>query len=364
MECTRRAVLGGGAASALGGGARAASTGGTALKEIARSRGLVFGAEVVASELRSPGYAALYFAECGAMTPGREAKWDATEPAPGSFSFAALDALLDQAASHGMLTRLHTLVWSLAMPDWANAAIRSGSAAAILGRHIGAVVGHCRGRAYCWDVVNEVTDPRWHPGPDGLTHQPWWKALGPSFVPAAFGAAREADPGAKLFLNDSDLEGEEPDRAEKRATYLRLISGWKRDGVPIDGFGLQAHLRPERSFAEREYRQFLRELAGMGLEIHVTEMDIVDRALPADPALRDRAAAAAAKRYLDVTLDEPAVRVVMTWGLSDRESWLNTDPEFRRTDGQLARGLPYDAELQPKPMRAALAAALAGAARR
>jgi endo-1,4-beta-xylanase len=68
--------------------------------------------------------------------------------------------------------------------------------------------------------------------------------------------------------------------------------------------------------------------------------------------------------YLDVALDEPSVKVVMTWGLSDRESWLNSDADFKRTDGLRVRGLPYDDQLKPKLMRSALAAALNGAPKR
>jgi endo-1,4-beta-xylanase len=355
MKLGRRAMLAGAAAA---GHVRACEP---ALNDIAKLRGLRFGSELISKELDSPGYAALYFAQCGVMTPGLEAKWAMIEPAPGVFNFQPLDHLVGLASRHGMQVRLHTLVWSLGMPAWATLAIAGGSAASILERHIRTVVGRYRGGAYCWDVANEVTDPRWRPGADGLTHQPWYKALGPDFIPIAFHAARDADPGAKLFLNDSDLEGATPDRAEKRATYLRLIAAWKRAGVPIDGFGLQAHLRPEVTLDERAYRQFLHELAGMGLEIHITEMDFVDQTLPADVAIRDRVAADICRRYLDVALDEHAVRMVVTWGLSDRESWLNSDPEFCRPDHLRARGLPYDESLAAKPMRVAIATALANA---
>jgi endo-1,4-beta-xylanase len=358
MKLGRRAML---AAAAGVCQFRSSDASELSLNAIAAQRGLIFGSEVISKELQSPDYAALYFSQCGAMTPGLEAKWAVVEPEPGVFDFQPLDHLVDLATTHHMKLRLHTLVWSLAMPNWASAAIANGSAASILDRHIRTVVGRYRGRAYCWDVANEVTDPRWHPGADGLTHQPWYKALGPSFIPLSFHAAREADPDAKLFLNDSDLEGITPDRAEKRATYLRLIAGWKRAGIPIDGFGLQAHLRPEITIDEPGYRHFLHELADMGLEIHITEMDFVDQTLPADTTIRDRAAADLCRRYLDITLDEPAVRMVVTWGLSDRESWLNSDPGFRRPDRLRVRGMPYDEALAAKPMRAAIATALANA---
>jgi endo-1,4-beta-xylanase len=72
--------------------------------------------------------------------------------------------------------------------------------------------------------------------------------------------------------------------------------------------------------------------------------------------------AEACRRYLDVALDEPAVRSVMTFGLSDRHSWLEED--YPREDGARRRPLPFDDDLRPKAAVDALEAAFSGAARR
>jgi endo-1,4-beta-xylanase len=61
-------------------------------------------------------------------------------------------------------------------------------------------------------------------------------------------------------------------------------------------------------------------------------------------------------RYLDVVLDERAVEGIVTWGLSDRYSWLNTR---WRDAGTKNRGLPFDENLAPKPVTRAIIAALA-----
>ena len=50
---------------------------------------------------------------------------------------------------------------------------------------------------------------------------------------------------------------------------------------------------------------------------------------------------------------------VLTWGLSDRYSWLSNYPDYKWPDGQLSRGLPFDGDLKPKPMRQAMAQAFA-----
>lgn len=347
---------------AAGGPAIAAEPAG--LDAIARRAGLRFGSELLARELADRDYAALFLAECGVMTPGWEAKWDHSEPSPGRFDFAPLDRLLDFAAAHALEVRLHTLMWGLAMPPWLLAALRNASraeATSVLVRHVAALAGHARGRVFAWDVANEVSDPVWHRGPEGLTLSPWRRALGPECVRIAFEAAREADPRARLFLNEDGLEWRGGRFDDKRATYLRLIEGWRRAGVPIDGFGLQTHLGAEFDFDERAYRDFLRALAGFGLEIHLTELDIRDRAWPANVAVRDRLGAALAERVLAVALDELAVTTVVTWGLSDRFTYQTNDPQFARADGRAPRALPYDAMLRPTAMRDAIARAFANA---
>ena len=163
------------------------------------------------------------------------------------------------------------------------------------------------------------------------------------------------------MINDDDLEYDYPGQQRKRDEYLRLLEGMLARGVPVTGFGLEAHLKPEHPLAEVAYRRFLHELAGLGLALFVTELDVLDRALPAEAAVRDRVAADTARRYLDVALDETAVRTVITWGLSDRYTYMGHDPETRRADGLPSRCLPYDDALNRKPMWGAIATALAHA---
>jgi endo-1,4-beta-xylanase len=110
--------------------------------------------------------------------------------------------------------------------------------------------------------------------------------------------------------------------------------------------------------------RFLKEIADLGLFIVISELDVKehDYVLPMDQ--RDARVADETRRYLDVTLDQPAVRGLTTWGLSDRHSWLQvTKDDFARypdawKDGSspgLNRGLPFDSSMKPKPMYRAIA---------
>ncbi len=326
------------------------------LKQRAAARGLVFGSMVERDYLRrSPDYADAIVRDCAIIVPGVEAKWWDTEPQDGQFTFQKLDEIAAFAHQHALALRLHNLVWGVWNPPWVEPAIAAGRARDILARHITTVAGRYAGQAAAWDVVNEPADPRWPSGPEGLLRTPWWHALGPSYVEQAFHLAHAADPRATLFVNDDWLEY--PQCRDKRAIYLRLLEGWVKRGVPIHGFGIEAHLRPGHPLDAKPYRAFLADIASLGLIIHVTELDVIDRDLPADIATRDRIVADTAARFLDVVLDEPATKAVLTWGLADPFSDLDQSDDSRRPDRLPSRGAPLDSAFQPKPFWHALARA-------
>ncbi len=354
MKITRRTALSGAAATLL-------APPGRTLKQRAAAKGLLYGSAVSTDLLcRDAAYATLVARDCAIIVPEIEAKWAATEPEQDRFTFGKLDWVMGYARQHGMAVRLHNLAWGVYNPPWLAGALASGQADHVLRHHIAAVAGRYAGQVLAWDVCNEPSDPRWNQD-DDLVAVGWKKALGARYVDTAFLAAHTADPDALLFINDDLLEYDDAASQAKRDGYLRLLPRLLARGVPVQGFGLEAHLRPERKLAEGPYRDFLRELAGMGLVIHVTELDVSDRTLPADLALRDSAVAAVARQFLDIVLDERAVRAVLTWGLTARHTWLATAPEVARVDGLAPRGLPYDGALQPTAMWRAVASALDGA---
>jgi endo-1,4-beta-xylanase len=245
---------------------------------------------------------------------------------------------------------------------------------ALVDNHISQVVGHFKGRFGYWIVVNECLDIQGN-GRGGLKNVPIYNALGPAALDIAFRTAHAADPDAELTLNEVDLEMPFPNNERKRANMLRLIEGMKARDVPNHALGLESHLRSQYGFNAAQVRRFLAEVAGLGLKIRVTELDVDDRGYVTDFKARDVACARLVKDYLDVVLANTSVDMVVTWGLIDQYSWLNLPSQpvprmdqydmrnFRR-DGTKHRPLPYGDDLQPKPIRQAIADALTGAPNR
>lgn len=314
----------------------------------AAAKGILYGAAVRRSNLfEDTAFAARFVQECGMLVPERAMKWQALRPSLDKFDFEGADQLVDFATQHDLKLRGHTLVWHHSLPDWFAEQVTRQNAEQVLVNHIQTVAGHYAGKMQSWDVVNEAIQPK-EEKPDGFRNSPWLQLLGQDYVELAFRVAAEADPDAMLLYNDYSLDYDTAEDETKRNAVLRLLERLKSREVPVHALGLQAHLdgQDSRQFNPAQMQRFLREVADLGLKIFVTELDVEDQRLPANIEQRDRIVAAAYEDYLTAVLAEPAVIAVLTWGLSDRYSWLS---DYKpRDDGMPVRPLPLDADLQPK----------------
>jgi len=287
-------------------------------------------------------------------------KWDSLSSQPGVYDFRQADSFVKFCAANRVQVRGHTLIWHQAVPAWATAQLNPADGRTMMADYITKVAGHFAGQLYSWDVVNEVLDPG-SQRPDGLRDSLWLRSCGPDYLEPAFRTAAAADPKALLVWNETYLEVSNGFGQAKRAAMLALLDGMLAKGVPIQGIGIEAHLRGEQAaiLGDAAYEAFLAQLAKRGMKIFITELDVQDLSLPADPAARDQAVAAVYSRFLTATLRQPAVRGIVTWGLADRFSWI---AGYRpRKDGLPVRPLPFDANYQPKAAYYAIAQSLQSA---
>jgi endo-1,4-beta-xylanase len=217
-----------------------------------------------------------------------------------------------------MQVRGHTLVWHQQLPEWlSRGEFSRDELIAILRNHIQTVVGRYRGQVWAWDVVNEAFES------DGsLRDSLWLRGIGPEYIEMAFGWAHEADPEALLFYNDFGAEG----MGAKSDAIFALLARLRGQGVPVDGAGLQMHLEAGKAPARDEITGNMKRLAALGLEIHVTEMD-VRVALPVTAAKLE----AQAETYRDVVAACVAVQAcgsITFWGVNDSHSWIASTASF------------------------------------
>ena len=317
------------------------------LRHIAAARGLKFGAAIPWEELVGyPAYANLVIQQCGILVPEVELKWNALRPAPEEFDFRGADRLYAFAALHGMLLRGQPLIWEQALPQWFMSAVNAQNAKSVMMRHISTVVAHFAGKTHSWDVVNEaiqLEDGRI----DGLKVTPWLRFLGPEYIDTAFHIAHAADPNATLVLNENWLEPENYAAERKRQAMLALLTQLKRNGVPIHALGVQSHVSAEMQTTGPRFKRFLQAIEDLGLAIMITEMDVRDQRLPSNVEERDQLVAKQYQDYLSFMLQFTSLTTIVTWGLTDRYTWLAR--AHPRADGLAVRPLPYDADLNPKP---------------
>ncbi|MCW2613416.1 MAG: Endo,4-beta-xylanase [Frankiales bacterium] len=373
METTRRGLLKAGAAVAVGAGVLgprtllpdAAAVGETALRTAAGRSGRYFGSSAaVLNLLTDPSYADLITRHCSVLAPENEFKWALLRPVPGQpYNFLLADQAVAWAEARGMDVRGNCFTWNNSNPYWFQLPqfFNPGNALAVLEEHITTVMTRYKGRVRSWDVVNEATNGA------GYYPTPWAKMLGPRYIDNAFTIAHRADPDAQLVLNEYNLEYDNRYSRDRQAVMLRVLDDLQSRDVPVHALGVQAHLAHHAvrgQFDPAKHQRFLRSVASMGLKIVITELDITDQDLPGDVVTRDREIAVAYQRYLDCVLQVPQVEGVVSWGLSDKHSWLNSSEErFEREDGLDQRPLPFDDRMAAKPAYAATARAL-GRARR
>jgi endo-1,4-beta-xylanase len=212
--------------------------------------------------------------------------------------------------------------------------------------HIRGVAGHFAGKLHSWDVVNEAVEPR-DGRPDGLRNSPWLELIGPDYIEIAFQTARLADSSTLLTYNDYGIELDTPEQTAKREQVLALVRKLKMRGAPIHAVGVQSHLTAGDLAPGAGLQKFVRELGEMELQVFVTELDVSDHKLQGTIKERDAVVAKLYDDYLRLMLSEPNVTAVLTWGITDKYSWLNH--EHARADGEPQRPLPFDPDYRPTP---------------
>jgi endo-1,4-beta-xylanase len=176
--------------------------------------------------------------------------------------------------------------------------------------------------------------------------------LGPSYIDLAFRTAREADPTALLTYNDYGIEYDGDDEGKKRTAVLALLRRMKADKVPLDALGIQSHLHAiSKDGFGRGVRELIDGANALGLQVFITELDVNDDAVAtADVAERDKIVASVYHSYLTEALDGPEVKAVLSWGASDKNSWLNHGIKFRKQHPErLQRPLPFTPDYAPSP---------------
>ena len=328
-------------------------TGEGSLKAHAAARGLLTGCAVNAGLFRNDEtFRNLLADQYSILVPENCLKWSWLRPTAETYSFDDADHLVAFAEAHEIKMRGHNFVWHEGLPRWFAGTVNKDNAEKYLVDHIHTVGGRYKGKIHSWDVVNEaiwIQDGR----PDGLrSTSPWFEMLGPGYIDLAFRTARETDPSALLTYNDYGIEYDNDEEGKKRAAVLGLLRRMKKDNVPLDALGIQSHIRAgKKDGFSKGVRELTKGAKALGLQVFITEMDVKDDAVATDDiAERDKIVADVYRSYLNAALSGPEVKAVLTWGVTDKNTWLNNGTKFRKEHpDRPQRPLPFDADYAPTP---------------
>lgn len=314
------------------------------LGHLAHQRDRLYGVAVKSEQLKDISFIKALRREAALLVPEGELKWAVLRPAPDQFDFSGYQRIADFARVNGMEMRGHVLVWHHANPDWLAGALKNKKAAKeILRTHIERVIAETSPVIRNWDVVNEAIDPR-SPRKDGLRETLWLKAMGPDYISYAFHCTHQADPGLTLVYNDFGLERGDGYGHAKRKLLLQLLRKLQKEKVPMHALGLQSHLRCAIPLGGKEFTEFLKEVRWLGLEIYVTELDLDLSRVPGEGRQRSEFAQTYVCAYLDMLQEGGPINTLLTWGLSDRYTWL------KDTETDATGSLPLNVDYQRGPL--------------
>ncbi|EJT76596.1 endo-1,4-beta-xylanase [Gaeumannomyces tritici R3-111a-1] len=251
--------------------------------------------------------------EFGLVVPENSMKWGNIQPRPDEFNFDPPNQVANLAKSDQRLLRCHTLVWHSQLPSFVqNGQFTKESLTKVIETHINRVMGHFKGQCYAWDVVNEAANE------DGsFRNSVFFKTLGKDFIPLSFKLAAAADPAAKLYYNDFNVEF----KGKKADTALSIVKLVKDAGERIDGVGFQGHFTVGKTPSRQDLATHLKRFTDLGVEVSYTELDIRHSKVPANAAARQQQAT----DYTSVVgacLDTPKCVGVIAWQFTDKFSWI------------------------------------------
>jgi len=330
------------------------------LRQAGAQRALLMGAAADSSE-QSPDplvtdamYASTLGTQYSMLEPENNMKWATIHPAQNTYNFGPGDELVTFAQAHGMNVRGHNLCWQVYNPTWINTYATTATPAQMstqFQNHINTVVSHYAGKVFAWDVVNEaISDSQTGTGvvlKDSIWYdQPGIGLTGTGYIEQAFRWARAADPNALLFYNDYNIEAP----GAKFTALLVMLKDFVARGVPIAGVGIQMHIDTTGYPSSSGFAQNIQAIAALGLQVHITEMDVRIPVNSAGVAAASDLAAQAAtySRILTVCLQNPGCTAFQTWGFTDKHSWIPSSyPGY-------GAALPFDLNYQPKPAVASM----------
>jgi GH35 family endo-1,4-beta-xylanase len=256
------------------------------------------------------------------------------EPEEGKPDEKRTRAAAEWFAARGVVTKGHPLCWHTSCAPWLMEYPNREIFKKVI-RRIERDVGAFRGIIDRWDVINEVVIMPIFDKYDNAITRICKETGRVRLIKEVFAAARRANPGAVLVLNDFNTS----------IDYEILIDGCLQAGASIDVIGIQSH-QHQGYWGREKLEEVLDRFSRFGLPLHFTENTIISGELmpphivdlndwqvdewPTTPEGEERQAREIAEMY-SILFAHPQVEAVTTWCAIDGR-WLKAPAGFLRID--------------------------------
>ncbi|MGB2808293.1 MAG: endo-1,4-beta-xylanase [Sedimentisphaerales bacterium] len=258
-------------------------------------------------------YKEVFLSNFNAAVTENALKWHAMEPRKGRVDYTVVDAILKWTDENDIPLRGHNLFWGIPgrVQSWQKQMDDEELREALRMRAT-TIARRYKGRFAEYDLNNEMIHGNYYAD-----------RLGPGITKQMAAWVRQADPNARLYLNDYDiLTGKQLDN------YIKHIRGLLDEEASIDGVGVQGHLHGD-SFDPNALRNALDKLAAEGLPVCITEFNFPGqrsrvyqrRDLKLTPD-QEKAKAKAVTEYYRICFANPAVKGILMWGFWERANWI------------------------------------------
>jgi endo-1,4-beta-xylanase len=319
------------------------------LKENAKRYSIDIGNFAIKNHINDDKYASILTSQFNLALLDNTPNWYFTDgglrPTINEYNFNHMDEVVSFAERHNMAMQAHHYVWGEEkwLPEWLkNGNYSKEELLNIIKDHIYTVGKRYSGKIQEWTVVNEAHSR----GQNYNNLRDWWQdATGDKeYIDYAFKWAREADPSAKLILNDFGNETYST-ISEEMHSYIRNALA---RGIPIDGIGMQMHIDGSNPPSKQEVIDNMKRFGNLGIKVYVTEFDVNMSSVKGSQRIRDNKQAIIYYDMARACIESDVCNSFSILGITDKETWYTylgyTDPD----------PLLFDENYNPKPSFCAL----------
>ncbi|SHL22982.1 endo-1,4-beta-xylanase [Fibrobacter sp. UWEL] len=268
-------------------------------------------------------------------------KWGSIEGSRGNYNWAGCDAAYNWAKNNGGHFKFHALLWGSQYPSWLESLSVDDTKKAVVA-WFDAVKKHYPDLEMI-DVANEAIrtgNGQYH---SNYTKTKLIQALGGdnndyAFLTTAFKMARERWPKAILIYNDYNTIQWNVDQG------IDLINTIRKNGAPIDGYGLQAHDLMSQGggangtggggacLAYSTFKSTMEKIHSKtnNFPIFISEYDI--------PTTDDGIQEQCIKEQFTYWFEDPYVAGITFWGYIYGQTWLNCNNTANGCSGLIKNG--------------------------